>query len=69
MIKEYVSFVVRIVQLYLMFFEALLFENYSVMSNIVLLSFVCFFFINFVFYFDLLDIVAGRGRRVKLTLE
>lgn len=68
MIKEYVSFVVRIVQLYLMFFEALLFENYSVMSNIVLLSFVCFF-INFVFYFDLLDIVAGRGRRVKLTLE
>lgn len=68
MIKEYVSFVVRIVQLYLMFFEALLFENYSVMSNIVMLSFVCFF-INFVFYFDLLDIVAGRGRRVKLTLE
>lgn len=68
MIQEYVSFVVRIVQLYLMFFEALLFENYSVMSNIVLLSFVCFF-INFVFYFDLLDIVAGRGRGVKLTLE
>lgn len=68
MIKEYVSFVVRIVQLYLMFFEALLFDNYSVMSNIVLLSFVCFF-ISFVFYFDLLDIVAGRGRRVKLTLE
>lgn len=68
MIKEYVSFVVGIVQLYLMFFEALLFENYSVMSNIVLLSFVCFF-INFVFYFDLLDIVAGRGRRVKLTHE
>lgn len=68
MIKEYVYFIVRIVQLYLMFFEALLFENYSVMSNIVLLSFVCFF-INFVFYFDLLDIVAGRGREVKLTLE
>lgn len=68
MIKEYVSFVVRIVQLNLMFFEALLFENYSVMSNIVLLCFVCFF-INFVFYFDLLDIVGGRGRGVKLTLE
>lgn len=48
MIKEYVSFVVRIVQLYLMFFEALLFENYSVMSNIVLLCFLLFF-INFAF--------------------
>lgn len=69
MIKEYVSFVIRIVQLFKMFFEALLFENYSVMSNIVFLCFVCFFLINFVFYFDLLDIVAGRGRGVKLTLE
>lgn len=50
MIKEYVYFVVRIVQLYLMFFEALLFENYSVMSNIVLLCFVfLLFLINFVF--------------------
>lgn len=61
MIKVYVSFVVRIVQLYLMFFEALLFDNYSVMSNIVLLRFVCFSLILFFILICLILLVVGEG--------
>lgn len=61
MIKEYVSFVVRIVQLYLMFFEALLFDDYSVMSNIVLLRFVCFSLILFFILICLILLVVGEG--------